>query len=230
MKYLIYQYYFSLPKNERTNHIMDDSNSYWEWSRKSIEAYSKKYNIEYKFMDERHPVSPFYSIFNPFTEGWAKDYDAVCWIDADFLATTHAKNVFDVSANDCISANFMNTQNRWRGGGMFEWWKDKGHINSGVVVFPRAVYEHVEKWVGGDKLQKEFKNRTVLETSLGNFDQAIVNKIVRDHNKYKMLDDTYNYHLGRKPKEKRFDMDLIHYHRAHKPMLIKDFNDERILK
>ena len=228
MKNLIYQYYYSIPKKDRTNHIMDDGNKYYEYSEKSMKKYAEKVGAEYQFINKPHPVHPFYGIFLPFTEGWCHEYDNLCWIDADIMATKTATNVFEVAADDRVSANFMNTQSRWKGNRMFEWWADKGHINSGVVVFPRAVYNDLTEFV--KDLQKRHDNRTVLETSLGNFDQAIVNTFVRSQNKYKILEDDLNYHLSRKKHESRFDQSLIHYHRKHKNMMAADFKDERILK
>ena len=229
MKTLIYQYYYTPPERERSHHMLDDSNEYYELSRRSISAYAESIGADYKYLTQKHPVSPFYGIFLPFTEKWCYDYDAICFIDSDILATTHARNVFEHSMPDRISASFLRSMRRWRQP-LFEWWADKGHINSGVVVFPHSVYNKVYSWVGGDKLQYEFDNRTVLETSLGNFDQAIVNKIARDHNKYLDLDNSFNYNLIWDPKPDRWQKDLIHYHRENKPLMIEDFNDERIMK
>jgi hypothetical protein len=228
LKTLIYQYYYSLPVNERTDHIMPDSDRYYEYSEKSMRAYANKCESDYRFINKPHPVSPFYGIFLPFTEGWCHDYDSICWVDADILATTRAKNIFDVASQDCVSAYFMDTHNRWKRDTVFEWWADKGHINSGVVVFPRAVYDPLIEYV--KDLKRLHDGRTKLETSLGNFDQAIVNKFVRSQNKYKSLGEEFNYHLTRKPHEKRFDKGLIHYHRKNKIMMPKDFADVRILK
>jgi hypothetical protein len=228
MKKLIYQYYWSIPEQQRTNHIMSDSNKYYTYSEKSIKKYAEKCGADYKFGNKEHPVHPFYGIFLPFTEGWCHDYDVICWIDADILATKHSKNVFDLAAEDRISANFMNTQARWKNSPDMKWWSDKGHINSGVVVFPKSVYAEVSDFVSD--LDYLHKNRTIVETSLGNFDQAQVNKIVKKMNKYKALDDEMNYHLGRKDMEGRWSQSLIHYWRQFKPNLISDFNDDRILK
>jgi hypothetical protein len=228
MKTLIYQYYYSLPWNERSHHIMNDENKYSDYSRQSIKAYADKFGHDYKFMDHKHPVSPFYSIFNPFTEGWAEEYDAICWMDADILATTTADDVFSQFHPGKISAYFMETQNRWKDGGIFEWFKDKGHANSGVIIWPRACYRFVREFT--KDLQDLHDNRTVLETSLGNFDQAQVNKILRELDAYKEMDKSWNYHLGRYPHENRWNAHLIHYWRKFKPMLLKDFENDRILK
>lgn len=231
MKTLIYQYYYSLPKRERTHHIMNDSNHYHDYSRRSIQKYAETYQHDYKFLNQEHPVSPFYGIFLPFTEGWCKDYDAICWMDADILATEDAQDIFSQYDPNYISAYFMETQNRWRNSdpnGPWGWFKDKGHINSGVVIFPRPVYEYVTEYV--KDLQHLHDTRSELETSLGNFDQAIVNKIVRDLDVYNEMDRHWNYHMGRYPHEERWEASLIHYWRKYKDMLIADFNDERIMK
>lgn len=231
MKTLIYQYYYSLPQNKRTHHIMDDSNNYHELSRHSIRRYAMEHGHDYKFLDQEHPVSPFYGIFLPFTEGWCHDYDAICWMDADILATKNADDVFNEWREDRISAYFMETQNRWKGmadDSPWGWFKDKGHINSGVVIFPRSVYNFVTEYVSD--LQHLHDTRTELETSIGNFDQAIVNKIVMKMDRYHEMFREWNYHLGRYPHDQRFDANLIHYWRKFKGMLKTDFEDERILK
>ena len=227
MKTLIYQYYRKLPQQARTHHIIKDDDNYFEYSQKSIQAYAEKYGHDYKFMSDEHPISPFYSIFNPFTEGWAEKYDAICWVDADILATTDAKDIFSQYHPNKISVYFMKSQRRWRGNSMFKWFQDKGHINSGVVIWPRSLYKFVTQYLD---LQKEFNKRTILETSLGNFDQAIVNKIVRELDDYHEMDNMWNYHLGRYSHEARWDANLIHYWREHKNMLVDDFKDNRILK
>lgn len=231
MKTLIYQYYYSLPKEKRTHHIMEDKNNYQDYSRESIQAYAEKHGHEYMFLDQEHPVNPFYGIFLPFTEGWASDYDAICWMDADILATTDAKDVFEQYDAGKISAYFMETQNRWKDrpdDGPWGWFKDKGHINSGVVIFPKSVYPYVTNFVSD--LQELHDTRSELETSLGNFDQAIVNKIVRNLDSYHKMKPEWNYHMGRYPQENRWGANLIHYWRQFKPMLIEDFKDERIMK
>lgn len=231
MKTLIYQYYYSLPQDKRTHHIMDDSNNYHELSRHSIRRYAMEHGHDYKFLDHEHPVSPFYGIFMPFTEGWCHDYDAICWMDADILATKDAKDVFSKYNAGKISAYFMETQNRWKGkpdDSPWGWFKDKGHINSGVVIFPKSTYHYITNFVSD--LQHLHDTRTELETSLGNFDQAIVNKIVRNLDSYQELKREWNYHLGRYPQEGRFDANLIHYWRQFKGQMKIDFEDERILK
>lgn len=231
MKTLIYQYYYSLPQNKRTHHIMEDKNQYQQFSRKSISKYAEKYGHDYKFLDQEHPVSPFYGIFVPFTEGWCHDYDAICWMDADILATTHGADVFSQHDPDKISAYFMETQNRWKGmadDSPWGWFKDKGHINSGVVIFPRSVYDFVTEYVSD--LQHLHDTRSELETSIGNFDQAIVNKIVMKLDSYHEMFREWNYHMGRYNVDERFNANLIHYWRKFKTNMIGDFDDGRILK
>lgn len=229
MKYLIYQYYRKLPNNEKNKFIIDDVNDYFMLSEKSISAYANKFDNEYKFFNYPmgdHP--PFYGIFLPFTEQWCHDYDAVCFIDSDILATIHSKNIFDNAADDRISSMWMRTHAVWRRNKNTEYWADKGHTNSGVVVFPRAVYEPMIEFC------KTLRDREKVETRvfnmLGNFDQAQINLFVKQQNKFHKLSEEFNYHLGREPHGKRFDQSLIHYHRKHKSMMHKDFDDGRILK
>ncbi len=231
MKTLIYQYYYSLPKGQHTYHIMKDENQYYEYSRQSICKYAKEKGHDYKFLNQRHEISPFYGIFLPFTEGWCKDYDAICWMDADILATQNAQDIFSQYDSARISAYFMKTQDRWENSNISEscgWFKNKGHINSGVVIFPKSVYKFITNYV--QNLQHLHDTQEKLEASLGHFDQAIVNKIVKELDSYNQMCNHWNYHLGRYPHQDRFDTNLIHYWRKYKTMLIEDFKDERIMK
>lgn len=229
MKYLLYQYYRKLPNNKKDKFIIDDNNNYFELSEKSISAYADKFGNEYKFFNQpMNNLPPFYGIFLPFTEQWCYDYDAVCFIDSDILATTHSKNVFDEATDDCISSMWMKTHARWRRGDDVKYWADKGHTNSGVVVFPKAIYEPLIEFC--KTLYDKEKAKTKVFKSLGNFDQAQINLFIKQQNKYHKLTEEFNYHLGRERHEKRFEQSLIHYHRKHKSMMHQDFNDERILK
>lgn len=225
MKYLIYQYY---SKVDPDKHIIETGYDYYDYSRKSISAYAAKYGIEYKFIDKKIPLAPFYGIFLPFTEGWCHDYDAVCFIDSDIMATQNSKNVFDAASNEEVSVYFMDTQDRLKRICGLEWWAYRGHANSGVTVFPRNVYNDICSFVSD--LEKLHNTTTVVENSLGKFDQAIINKFLRHRNNYKILDSEFNYHLGRLPHDKRFSQSLIHYHRKHKNMIATDYDKEEILK
>jgi len=232
MKYLIYQYYKE-PK-VKTNHYIKTDYPYHQLSQRNMQKYCEKYGIEYRLLSGDLPfdLPPFFGIFEPFFENWVHEYDAVCFVDSDIFVTQNTRNIFEHVPDDRISANFMDTQNRMKnlnkGARDFSFWIDKGHINSGVVVFPRKEYKPLQDYL--KDIKTIFNTNDVVYTSLGNFDQAFVNYYVRHVNRYNALPDTFNYHLTRKDKEKRFNQDFIHYHRQNKGMMKTDFNNEIILK
>lgn len=218
MKFLIYQYYYPDPTQDTAMKISKD-NTYYEMSRKSIKKYSEILGADYRYLTDKHPVSPFYGIFLPFTEGWCHDYDAICWMDSDILATNKADNVFNFYDKDSISAYHMDTGTNWI---------EDGHFNSGVVIWPKSAYGFVTEYV--KNLKALHIRKGIFEKSLGDFDQAIVNKIIKDWGKYKKLPESMNYHLHRKELSKRFNNGLIHYWRHFKSNMNLDFKNGRILK
>lgn len=235
MKYLVYQYYrepnTDRLKKDRPGVYIKSDYEYYEYSKKSTSKYAEKVGAEYKFFNHPLPgnISPFFGIFLPFMEKWCHDYDAVCFLDSDIMATVNAKNIFDVASKEDISANMMNTAARWRKQRQFEWFSSiGGHFNSGVVVFPKPVYNKLIDFTS--TIGNRHEKRGQVENSIGSFDQAQLNMFIKKENKYLKLDDEFNYHLGRKKHEYRFDMSLIHYHRHNKPMMRQDFDDKRILK
>ena len=237
MKFLIYQYYRDASvenkKKARSNLYLDVGHPYQMMSKQSIEKYAKKYNIDYKFFDHELPdnLPPFYSIFLPFTEGWCDDYDAVCFIDSDILATKKAKNLFEYSAADMLSAMKMQSAARWRGNKNATFFQQiGGHLNSGVVVFPRAIYADIIKFTS--TLKERDANRTPMENNLGGFDQGMVNTFVSEQGCFHDLEYEFNFHMGRHEKnlEDRFNISLIHYHREYKKWMDKDWENESILK
>lgn len=232
MKTLIYQYY-KTPVTPSDVYIQTDK-EYHMISAKSIKKYAEKIGADYKLLDGDlpHNLPPFFGIFQPFFEGWIHDYDKVCFIDSDILATIKSDNIFNVTPDDCLSANFMTTQHRMKkltlGNPNFSFWKKHGHINSGVVVIPRSEYSDLVDYL--KDVDTIFDKSDVVYTSLGNFDQAFVNYYVRHVNRYHMLPPKYNYHLTREDHSKRFEQDLIHYHRKNKSLMFEDINKDMILK
>ena len=230
-RFLIYQHYYKLPDDERPSIVLNDENEYFKLSHQSIRLYAKKFGHHYHHIDKKHDISPFYAIFDPFVEGWCEDFDAVCWIDSDVLATVSAENVFDSLELNEIAGFMMNTHGRFRNAGVRkegQWFRKHGHMNSGVVVFPRKKYGPIREMLS-DLVQLHACTGRI-EGLLGNYDQAIVNKMLRKFDGYEAMDRTFNYHLGRNDVEMRFEQSLIHYWRKFKPMLLNDFESEIILK
>lgn len=227
MRNLIYQYYHDYKGNEA--HI-DIGQPYHELSSRSIRAYAEKCGAEYMFIDKKIDV-PFYGIFLPFKEGWCHDYDNICFIDSDILATANAVNIFYRAPANVMAINFMTTDRGLKYRDMLPKLREKGHANSGVVMFPRALYE---EWIEYVATYLEHYHATKGEDirikDMGDYDQAFINLFMGRTGKYVPLPVSYNYHLGRNDHAKRFDQNLIHYHRKHKSLLMTDFDDDRILK
>jgi len=235
---LIYQYYRD-PNREQTQRsragvFVQTGTNYYTYSRASIGAYAKKIGAEYLFLDQELPngLPPFYGIFLPFidegTHKWYHNFEYICFVDSDFLATIHAKNVFDYANPDAISAWWMPTMARWKGKPGYEWFAEHGHINSGVVIFHRSMFAELVEFAS--TIEQRDRKRNAMENSMGGFDQGIINGLIWRQKKYHCIPEEFNYHLGRKPPEGRFENSLVHYHRQHKRMMKNDFEQAIILK
>jgi len=215
MPQLIYQYYVNKPKSE--SHISVDF-PYWELSKKSISKYAENCHADYRFLEDEHLTNPFYGIFLPFLQGWCHAYDKVCFIDSDVLAVSTAKNIFEISSDDCVTVSQLAHQ---RGHPYF---KNKGgYVNTGITVIPRAIYNDFTKYAT-DMIDKK------IPMKYGGHDQYIVNEYIASRDKFCSLDTEFNWHMTRYDQTKRFDQSLIHYHRKTKPIMKTDFEDDRILK
>ena len=232
MKTLVYQYY-KTPEVVTKNYIQTKE-KYYTLSEKSIKKYAHKIGADYKLLsgDLPYNLPPFFGIFQPFFEGWVNDYDKICFIDSDILATINSDDIFKATPDDCLSANFMKTHSRMSRLSLrdnnFKYWKNKGHINSGVVVIPQSEYADLLKYLGD--VESIFDTNDTVYTSLGNFDQAFVNYYVRHVDRYYDLPPKFNYHLSREDHSKRFEQDFIHYHRKNKEMMFEDIKRDIILK
>jgi hypothetical protein len=226
-KLLIYQYYRHVPDTGKT---VNAGYNYHEFSSSSISAYAKKIGVDYRFIDHEIPISPFYGIFLPFTEGWCHDYDAVCFIDSDILATVHSPNIFDYSSKELISIHLMsNARPRGKNLSDVDYFMKNGIFNSGVVIFPRATYDSL---IEHTKNLNEY-HRSLNEThnSIGSLDQAFINFYIRDVVKtYHNLDKKFNYNLSRNSLGTRFLNNFIHYHRLFKRNIKDDYYDGSIIK
>lgn len=231
MTNLIYQYYRRVDSKNKPDQIMDDDNDYFKLSEKSISKYAETCNAEYRFLSHKlhNNLPPFYGIFSPFIDRWCYDYDNICFIDSDIMATVGAKNIFEIASNDCISIMFMDTACRWKSvRNVPEIFKENGHGNSGVVVFPKCLYDGLVEY--SKNIEQLHLKMTPIEKKMGSFDQALINTYIAKQNEYFELGSYFNYHLTRLPRERRFEAGLIHYHRKLKDMMPTEFNDERILK
>jgi hypothetical protein len=210
MNILIYQYYHY---KEGTENAIKSNSNYHELSCKSISAYAKKFGCDYKFYRHEISLSPFYGIFVPFQNKECFDYDAVCFIDSDILSTTHNNNLLDYLTKDRISAHVMSGPK-------------SVHANSGVVVFPRSVYEDFSKHI--EDLENKHNNRSDL---YGNYDQKILNEYILP-TRHQHIPCKFNWKLHNQyyPPTERFEQQFIHYVRNNKKMLETDYKDKRILK
>lgn len=205
-KYLIYQYYFSKPG---TYNAIDVPFEYYKLSSQSIAAYANKFGHDYIHYDHQIPHSPFYGIFVPLIDRTCEQYDAICFLDSDMLATVDSRDIFEHVSLDKLSFHIM---------------RPLKHGNTGTVVFPRAVYNDFQQHLSNlDKLH------AARSKAYGDLDQKIINQFVLPSN-YNNLSDDFNWHMTRYDHKERWKKSFIHYHRRNKPMIKTDFEDSRILK
>lgn len=223
MKNLIFQYYNEKNKVKET---IETSPGYVNISRKSMEAYSQKYDLSYLFIDRELPnkMAGFYGIFMPFIEGWCFNFDNICFVDCDVIATSKAENVFCYASQDQISAHHMAVH--WTPKEI-AYFKNNGHINSGVVVFPRSSYSYLIECM--PELQTFSNSMDDVIMRLGMYDQAFLNLFVVNRHGCHNLTKAFNYHLGLYKQTERFESNFIHYHRDNKFLMNTDQFDSRLL-
>ena len=240
MKTLVYQYYRDHTLEERKKELkqsyLDVGYEYWEYSRKSIEKYAELCGSEYKFLSNpvKDNLPPFFGIFEPFYEGWCHEYDSICFIDSDILATVDAKNIFDYASEENISAHLLKQNYKPVVG---EYWLEMGgHFNSGVVVFPRAVYddliefcETIRERYDRDWANPSSKSRQ-LYNHLGGYDQSYLNFFIQEKDSYTKLEKEFNYHLNQYDHKEVWEASLIHFHRLAKKHIEVYFKNKNILK
>tara|TARA_B100000927_G_C16470342_1_gene471291 strand:- start:2248 stop:2955 length:708 start_codon:yes stop_codon:yes gene_type:complete len=220
-KFLIYQYF-----EEKSHHLNSKITfKYQDLSKKSISKYAHKFSIDYKFYDNGAPFLTYYGIFLPFLNGNYKNYDAICFIDSDVLATIDAIDIFEN-----IDINNINTLHMNTGPLVVEKinsenpWNELGHANSGVVVFPKLIYEKIVKFLGD--LSEHFKKND--HNYLGGYDQLVVNNFEKKYG-FSNLNYKFNYHLGRYNVNERKNTYFIHYHRNFKKLMNQDIEKEWVL-
>lgn len=224
MSVLIYQLFKPLPESEQ--YVKYDRRT-WLMSSQSIKKYAETLGHEYRFFDDSN-IHPRYSPFHPFVENLHKDYEKIVFVDSDVLATRNVRDIAKGSSNAMISIKqsvsgplFVPKFAEQPEGWVLKNWSE---LNSGVVVFPRAQYENVEKI-----LPQIEKYQRIGSWDRGGWDQEILFDLAKTHGYYD-LDFRYNYMMTYYKHRYRFEQTLIHYHYNKKDLLIQDFSHQEILK
>lgn len=96
--------------------------------RDSVEKYCAKYGIDLKLITE--PIVPFTNKQNllcqkliALSQEWAKEYDAIAWVESDILISPHAPNIFDEVTDDKVL--FVNDHNYMDAWYMKQWHDDR---------------------------------------------------------------------------------------------------------
>lgn len=92
---------------------------YDQFFRPSVESYCKKFDIELKLITE--PLGEFTEKQSLCcqklllcSQEWAKEYDAICWMESDILISPNALNIFDeVTDNKILFAEDENNFEYW---------------------------------------------------------------------------------------------------------------------
>jgi len=206
--FLIYQYFCK----SNGMYCDVDSTDYYQLSHQSIQKYCLQHNIDYELFDNGHKITPFYGIFVPFCLNHIYNYDAICFIDSDILATKNSINVFDYYHESKITANIM----------------DLGHANTGVVIFPKSFFTEIQTNIL-DKLEDMHDKILPIMDKYGPFDQYLINKFYLP-DKINNLPKHMNWVIHRYGLKNRFEKSLIHYNMAYKSHIHKDFVSDLILK
>lgn len=230
MKKLVYQYFYG-------------KNDYPLKSSASARAYAASIGADYSFKTEGHPIRFHYGIFMPFLDDTVDKYDAVLFLDTDMLVTVGAEDIFEYMddnigvwhMNDGPVKPYVKNLVEEHARKVCPDWIDKGHGNTGTVLFPRAVYNefkiYLKRLAALDQEARKGVNVVPGHTPLvyGGWDQYVVNSFNYQHG-VNFLPYKFNYHLNQLPEEGRWDASFIHYHGGYKNLLRTEFNDERIMK
>jgi hypothetical protein len=234
VKHVFYQYF----KTARQKTLVETASfNYVNLSLDSIGAYARKYGYERRFESKTIvPFSEFYGIFLPFLEGWCWDYDSICFVDCDIMASTEAENIYDYVSMDTINAYVQpslsmvahETDSR------FEFYRQKmgGWVNSGVVVFPKSIYSDLIYFLKDLPEYFEMRMQT-YPMSIGFFDQFVVNEFIRLNGSWNALPEKFNYIHGHPDvwhQIKEEEAQLHHYHRKSKEKMLQAFESGKILK
>ena len=221
---LIYQYYYSqvnIPE-------------YVNLSKRSVEKYAGLIQADYLFIDKPPPIHVGYGSFFPFLDKMCFNYDKICSVDCDVLATQNYKNIFDESDNDRISLNHISSGPLIENEITFKYpnavWNNIGHGNSGIVVFPASTYQNIIEYIGDLSLHyRNLLNYRSLRPRIGVYDQVILNLFSLKHGFFD-LNYTFNHLMHRYRHDLRFDSTFIHYCKKYKDQIYSDFLSNKILK
>ncbi len=224
MRNLIYQY-FEPTRRPMLPPEYEYDREYWQFSVDSIKKYAERHQIEYLFETSGAQYDPHYSLFNLFVDGRCWNWDNICFIDCDVLATIYAGNIFhyiDSKRLNIIQSNTgpLHTE-------PFEKiaeWRNTTELNTGVVVFPRSTYKDIIMYA---KLIKDYYDED--SWTHGGFDQEIIWDYAKEYG-FNNLEPRFNYMITYYKPEHRFHQSLIHYHYNMKHKLPHDFQNVMILK
>jgi len=115
--------------------------------RHSAEVYCKKYNIDLKLITE--PIEPSSEKQNlccqkliAIAQDWAKEYDAIAWVESDILISPNAPNIFDEVTDDKVLFAHDMAYNDPR---YISQWQSDLNINTGI---PPETYTDFLKRIG----------------------------------------------------------------------------------
>lgn len=225
---LIYQYFREVGRDFRVPH--NAGHEYHKCSRDSIKTYADSIGADYKFLDK--PLSVVhYGIFIPFLEGWCEEYDNICFIDSDVLATINADDIF---VEENIAPGKISTYIEDRNVKILHPNINFiGHANTGVVIFPRSVYGKFKTYID-DELDSYEQIRSAglpdRIRAFGRFDQPFINLYIEKYGEVHVLPPKFNWALTRLPfTDKRWSQTLIHYNGFFKENMYADYRSSNIL-
>ena len=197
----------------------------WELSFQSIKKYAEKYKVDYLLLDSGAPHTGYYAPFIPFLDDFYKQYDNICFIDADILATINSNNIFEDKYTNLQLLNIHKSAcgpMRVDPFGVIADWQNVDEINSGTVLMPKLIH---------NLLKSSIENRLEADVGWahGGWDQEIFWEFAEKYG-YNDLHYKYNYMLTYYDHRYRFDQTFIHYHWNMKHILEVDFESELILK
>lgn len=224
MRNLIYQY-FEPTRRPMLPKEYEFDRDYWQFSKVSIEAYARKIGADYLFEESGAPFDPHFSLFNMFLSDRCNEWDNICFIDCDVLATVNSRNIFTNASKTKLNVIQSNT------GPLhtepFEKiaeWRNSNELNTGVVIFPRAIYHKVRMYAAF--IEDYYKTDSWEH---GGFDQEMIWDFATQHG-FENLEPQFNYMITYYRPENRFTQSLIHYHYNMKHKLPHDFHKPMILK
>lgn len=218
MKHLIYQYF----KTDKDKTLVETPDfNYVNYSLTSISRYAKRNNHNYHFdSNTTMPFSAFYGIFLPFLDGSCWDYDSVCFLDCDLLISKTSEDIYNYVSMEHINVYVQPSlqiiqphqyDNR------FDFFRNEMHgwANSGVVIFPKAIYKDLIYFL--KDLPYHYSTRySDYPMSVGFFDQYVVNEFIRQTKQWHTLPEKFNYIHGHPDVWHSINSEDAHFHHFHR--------------